>query len=91
MPAPPLAPVEVSETSLLVAFTRLEAKVDVALAGHGADIRELKTDRDDHEARLRVQEAKKTVSPRDLWLAVSGAIATSWILFQWVGALIPTP
>ncbi|WP_050053376.1 hypothetical protein [Pseudarthrobacter siccitolerans] len=62
-----------AETDLLIAFTRLEGKVDVALAQHGADLalhgREIK----DHETRLRVLENTPTVSPRTLWTVVASA------------------
>jgi hypothetical protein len=62
-----------TETDLLIAFTRLEGKVDVALAQHGADIavhgREIK----DHETRLRALENTPTVSPRTLWTVVASA------------------
>ncbi|WIC90172.1 membrane protein [Arthrobacter phage VroomVroom] len=61
--------------ALLVGLTRLEAKVDVALAQHGADIQNHKTSITDHEARLRVLEAKPTVSPRVLWTVVSSGVA----------------
>lgn len=60
-------------TDLLIAFTRLEGKVDVALAQHGADIamhgREIK----DHEDRLRRLELTPTVAPRTLWTVVVSA------------------
>lgn len=62
-----------SETDLLIAFTRLEGKVDVALAQHGADLalhgRELK----DHEDRLRRLELTPTVTPRTLWTVIASA------------------
>jgi hypothetical protein len=63
------------QTSILVALTRMEAKVDVALAQHGARLDNVETDMTDHEARLRTLEAKQTVSPGKLWTAVSGASA----------------
>lgn len=62
-------------------LVRIETKLDIVVGSHGAQLT-------DHETRIRAQEARKTVSPRDLWLAVSGAIATSWILFQFVGAIV---
>jgi len=60
--------------ALLVGMTRLEAKIDVALAQHGADLQNHKTKLDDHEARLRVQEAKPSVSPRVLWTTVTSGV-----------------
>lgn len=59
---------------LLIALTRLEAKVDVVLAQHGADLRAHGQDLADHEARLRVIEQKPTVSPRVLWTVTASAI-----------------
>lgn len=54
---------------------RLEAKVDVALGqqaqrldDHGAKI-------DDHEIRLRAQEAKRYITQSGVWAAVLGASA----------------
>ncbi len=56
--------------AVLVALTRMEAKVDIALAQHGAEIKTQGQTVDDHETRLRVLEAKSTVSPRTLWTTV---------------------
>jgi hypothetical protein len=53
-----------TEASLLVAFTRMETKVDVVLTQHGAKL-------EDHETRLRVVEDRRTVSPAALWTAVT--------------------
>lgn len=52
-----------SNTAILVAMARLEAKLDQALTGQN-----------DHENRLRDLEAKSTVSPRTLWTAILGAV-----------------
>lgn len=57
-----------AEANLLVAFTRMETKVDVVLSQHGQKL-------DDHEARLRVVEDRKTVSPLALWTSVCSAAA----------------
>lgn len=62
-----------TEAALLVAFTRMEAKVDVALTSHGADLKAEKHRGDDHEARIRILESRPTVSPRSLWTAVISA------------------
>lgn len=59
----PIATTSATEASLLVAFTRLEGKVDVALTQHGADIKSLTAVSADHEARLRAQEARPSASP----------------------------
>lgn len=73
MPTTPESSPTKAETDLLIAFTRLEGKVDVALAQHGADLavhgRELK----DHEDRLRRLELTPTVTPRTLWTVVVSA------------------
>lgn len=53
-----------AEASLLIAFTRMETKVDVVLSQHGAKL-------EDHEARLRAVEDRRTVSPTGLWAAVT--------------------
>ncbi|UDL14796.1 membrane protein [Microbacterium phage Gretchen] len=44
---------------------------------------------DDHEARIRVQEARKTVSPRDLWTGITGAAAAGAAIASIINALIP--
>lgn len=62
-----------TDTELLIAFTRLEGKVDVALAQHGADIAMHGRDISDHETRLRALENTSTVSPRTLWTVVASA------------------
>lgn len=59
--------------SVPVMIARLEGKVDVALAQHGATISIHDADIADHETRLRVVEAKSTVSARQLWGAVCSA------------------
>jgi hypothetical protein len=53
-----------TEANLLIAFTRMETKVDVVLTQHGAKL-------EDHETRLRVVEDRRTVSPAALWTAVT--------------------
>lgn len=73
---PPSTP---AETSLLIAFTRLEGKVDVALAQHGADLKAHHETLADHEARLRALESTPTVSPRVLWTAL---VSASGIIFS---------
>lgn len=60
-------------SSVPVMFARLEAKLDVALAQQGAAIDDHDKAIDDHETRLRLVEARPTVSPRALWSAVAGA------------------
>jgi type II secretory pathway component PulL len=78
---PETAPVSVQVTQPAASESpawaiRLEAKVDVALAQHGARLDNHSADLADHEQRLREVEQRKTVSPWQLWLAVSGGVAT---------------
>ncbi len=56
-----------TEANLLIAFTRIETKVDVALSQHGQELA-------DHELRIREVEQRKTVSPGVLWTSVLGGI-----------------
>ncbi|AWY06654.1 tail needle protein [Microbacterium phage Zeta1847] len=89
-PAPAEVTVAVASADPVVAaIARLEGKVDVALALHGADLRELRHDRDDHEVRIRAQEARKTVSPRDLWVGLGGAAATGAALASIIRTIYP--
>lgn len=62
------------EPQILMALTRMEAKVDVALAQHGAKIDGLTTETQDHEVRLRAIEARRTITPAELWAVVLGAL-----------------
>lgn len=71
-----------AEANLLVAFTRMETKVDVVLSQHGQKL-------DDHEARLRVVEDRKTVSPLALWTAVCSAAAFAGVLLTIFDKLQP--
>lgn len=65
---------EPSNTDLVVIVTRLEAKVDVALAHQAAELSAVLKSNADHETRLREIEKRPTVSPRVLWASVcSGA------------------
>ncbi|AYN57741.1 membrane protein [Arthrobacter phage DrManhattan] len=73
MPTSPESSPTKAETDLLIAFTRLEGKVDVALAQHGADIAVHGREIRDHEDRIRALENTPTVSPRVLWTTVASA------------------
>lgn len=88
-----------NDSSLLLAFTRLEGKVDVALSQHGGrldtvdklltqHIAATAATRTDHEARIRNLEATPTVSPKGLWTAIVSAIAAGGGLFGLINALI---
>lgn len=60
--------------TLIILLTRLEAKVDIALAQHGAAIEELKRADADKETRLRFLEQLPRLSARVLWGAVATAV-----------------
>lgn len=59
-----------TEASLLIALTRMETKVDVVIAQHGAQL-------SDHESRVRALEALDNVSFKQLWGAFAGAVAVA--------------
>ncbi|UIW13438.1 membrane protein [Arthrobacter phage Amyev] len=77
-----------TETDLLIAFTRLEGKVDVALAQHGADIAIHGKEIQDHEARIRALESTPTVSPRALWTTVASAAGLAIAAFPLIQQII---
>ena len=58
------------DTGLIVAITRIETKVDIALTDHGSKL-------EDHEKRLRAVESKPTLAPWKLWTGALGAIAAT--------------
>lgn len=80
------------ETEVRVILARLEGKLDANLAAHGGDIANLKAQNLDQEARLRHVESevsrvdsKPTVSPKQLWVGFTGAVAAATgvvVLFQ---------
>ena len=55
---------------LIVAITRIETKVDMALDQHGKKL-------EDHEGRIRSVEARPTFAPWKIWSALLGAIAAT--------------
>lgn len=82
------------ETALLVAFAKLEGKVDLTLA----ELIILKTTDADHESRLRVIESKpipdvdtqkrlreleerRTISPAQLWAGLIGVVSVVGVGF----------
>ncbi|WWV91855.1 hypothetical protein GMYAFLOJ_CDS0025 [Microbacterium phage phiMiGM15] len=68
-----------AEDAALVSFlTRVEVKLDQALT-RGVD----------HEDRIRVLEARKTVAPRDLWLGVTGAVGAGAGIATIIAHLLP--
>jgi hypothetical protein len=68
-------------TNVEVMFARLEAKLDVALAQHGAtldkhaeDIAEVRKVQDDHEKRHRACETRTVITPK-MFLGTLGGLA----------------
>lgn len=55
---------EQNDSPVLIMFTRLEAKLDVALAQHGAKLDQHGSDIADHETRIRGVEARP-IAPTD--------------------------
>ena len=56
------------DTDFRVLLARVETKLDLVIGQHGQRL-------EDHERRLRVQEARPTVSPKGLLAAAATAIA----------------
>lgn len=77
-PVPESAPPPTADAALASALARIEVKLDSALRA-GAD----------HETRLRVVEQRRTVSPRDLWLGLTGAAAAGGSIAALFNALTP--
>lgn len=65
------------ETQVRVILARLEGKLDANLAAHGGDIATLKANDADKEVRLRTQEARRTISPQQLWAGIATAVGTA--------------
>ena len=66
---------DIKDSDLRLDFARLEGKVDVVITSHDIRIEALEATADDHEQRLRVQEAREYVTPKGLWATVIGAAA----------------
>jgi hypothetical protein len=66
--------VEDDTGSIRLDIARLEGKVDVAITGQGAEIRELQKDVADHEQRLRAEEQRPRVTPKHLYGGLSVAV-----------------
>lgn len=70
-------------TGIATTLARLEGKLDASLAGqagridvHSERIRSLEEQNVDHENRIRVQEHRRTISPKQLWAGLAGSVAT---------------
>lgn len=70
-------------TGIATTLARLEGKLDASLAGqagridvHSERIRGLEEQNVDHENRLRTQEARHTISPKQLWAGIGASVAT---------------
>lgn len=68
------------ESALLVAMTRLEGKLDTALATLVPTLDAQSKELSDHEARLRALEARQTVTPIGLWTTVVGVVTVAGAL-----------
>lgn len=62
------------DTPIRLDIARLEGKLDVAITGQGAEIRDLQKDVADHEQRLREEERRPRVTPRHLYVGLSVAV-----------------
>ena len=65
---------EDDSSAIRLDLARLEGKVDVAITGQGADIRDLQKDVADHENRLRAEERRPRVTPKHLYAGLSAAV-----------------
>lgn len=88
---------DVASPELLLAFTRLEAKVDIVLVQHGQRLEDhelrLRAVEDrpaltDHEERLRAVEARPVFSPWKLWLAFAGAVTLTSTVVSFIRDLL---
>lgn len=84
------------ETEVRIILARLEGKLDANLAAHSGDISTLKTQQADHETRIRVGErrinevdSKPTVSPKQLWAGLGGAVAVAAGIASIIRAFTP--
>lgn len=77
------------ETEVRVILARLEGKLDANLAAHGGDIATLKANDADKEARLRVQEGRRTVSPAQLWSGLLGAVGAASAVAAFIKTVFP--
>ena len=74
----------------------LSAKLDTALIAQtmsqqsvAQQLADVRHDMADHEARLRVQEAQRFVTPRAMWAGVGVIIGALGTVFTIVTALLP--
>lgn len=62
------------DANIRLDIARLEGKLDVAITGQGAELRELRRDVDDHEERIRAEEQRPRVTPKHLYMGLSAAV-----------------
>jgi hypothetical protein len=86
--------ININTPEVNLAFARMEAKLDVALALHGAkleqhtsDIASLDDDINALDVRLRTVESTPTVSPRTLGAVVIGGAGVLGALFPFLDKL----
>ncbi len=80
------------EDPVITAIRKLEAKLDIAIAQHRAELDLAARHDTDHEERLRALEARQTVTPKALWSVVVGAsavLATALPLLQLLYSATP--
>lgn len=77
------------ETEVRVILARLEGKLDANLAAHSGDIATLKGNDADKEQRLRIQEARRTISPAQLWAGIVTAIGGATGLATLIRVMTP--
>lgn len=77
------------DAPVLVVLARLEGKLDSTIASHSTDIRNLHGTKSDHENRIRLLEAKSTVSAGQLWAGLTATLAAASAIVVILRALIP--
>ncbi|AHL18476.1 hypothetical protein ISF9_006 [Microbacterium phage vB_MoxS-ISF9] len=85
-------------TGIATTLARLEGKLDASLAGqagridvHSERIRGVEEQNVDHESRLRTQEARRTISPKQLWAGLGasvGAMAAGTAIINTIAPMI---
>lgn len=83
-----------NDTDLRLDFARLEGKVDMVITRHDIRIEQLESVAEDHEMRLRAQEAREYVTPKGLWSVVAGVgalVGVIVVIINFLDAQVFTP